>query len=537
MYTSYSTLQRKQLTKQVYTDTQSTYLLVYAPGRHQALEHALENQLHRKFRLVTELAPALTDSVEGVLLVSEDLECTSTALTYFAGALRTGADLVVCDAAFGFDGSTALYLSTQHIPCSRCAMVSRKLLDRIRAAARGRDSVTELLRLATAMAENCRRIPESLLHFRRELCADDVFSASGKRALILSHELTMTGAPIVLVSAVPVLRSMGFEVVVLGPADDGSLPLFLDAGAAVVTRSDCVMSSSLWGLATSADFVLANTVVEAAAVSTLNGSFVPVLWWLHDAFAGYPFIAHRIPKTLDSNVHVCAVGSHATAAMHSVRPDFNIEQLIYGLPDYAQESFPVYDISYAGGRPLFVTVGSFEPRKGQDIFCNAIRLLKPEVRQKAAFLFVGKAADKSLKSAVDALVPGHRVLPQAAGTPGDQVPDGSVHLCGVRLPRRPHAHLCHRGPDLRQALHRVGAHRHCRADHRGRGRLCVPGRRPRPAGKGAGTCHPAPRSAGRHEGRLPENVREILLQRSLCCHPDAAGERADHLSVRCFCAA
>ena len=93
MYSSYSTLQRKQLTKQVYTDTQSTYLLVYAPGRHQALEHALENQLHRKFRLVTELAPALTDSVEGVLLVSEDLECTSTALTYFAAALRTGADL------------------------------------------------------------------------------------------------------------------------------------------------------------------------------------------------------------------------------------------------------------------------------------------------------------------------------------------------------------------------------------------------------------------------------------------------------------
>ena len=41
-----------------------------------------------------------------------------------------------------------------------------------------------------------------------------------------------------------------------------------------------------------------------------------------------------------------------------------------------------------------MTVGSFEPRKGQDIFCNAIRLLKPEVRQKAAFLFVGKAADK-----------------------------------------------------------------------------------------------------------------------------------------------
>ena len=241
--------------------------------------------------------------------------------------------------------------------------MSRALLDKVRAAARGKDSVTELLRLAHAMAQHSRCIPQALLHFRRELCADDVFSAKGRRALILSHELTMTGAPIVLVSAVPVLRSLGFEVVVLGPSDEGSLPLFLDAGAAVVTRPDCVTSSALWGLATSADFVLANTVVEAPVVNTLNGSFVPVLWWLHDAFAGYPFISHSIPKALGKNVHLCAVGSHATAAMHSVRPDFAIEQLIYGLPDYAAEQFPRYDISFAGGRPLFVTVGSLEHRK------------------------------------------------------------------------------------------------------------------------------------------------------------------------------
>ena len=404
MYTSYSTLQRKQLSKQVYTDTQSTYLLVYAPGRHKALETALQNQLHRKFRLVTQLEGELTPAVAGVLLVSEDVECTPTALTYFAAALREGADLAICDASFGFDGATALYLSTQHLPGSRCALVSRALLDEVRAAARGKDSVTELLRLAHSMAQHSCRIPQALLHFRRELCADDVFSAKGRRALILSHELTMTGAPIVLVSAVPVLRSLGFEVVVLGPADEGSLPLFLDAGAAVVTRPDCVTSSALWGLATSADLVLANTVVEAPVVNTLNGSFVPVLWWLHDAFAGYPFIAHSIPKALGKNIHVCAVGSHATAAMHSVRPDFEIEQLIYGLPDYAAEQFPRYDISFAGGRPLFVTVGSLEHRKGPDIFCNAIRLLPSAVREKAAFLFVGKAADKGMYNAVDSLV-------------------------------------------------------------------------------------------------------------------------------------
>lgn len=437
MYTSYSTLQRKQLSKQVYTDTQSTYLLVYAPGRHKALQAALQNQLHRKFRLVTQLEDELTPDVAGVLLVSEDVECTPTALTYFAAALREGADLAVCDASFGFDGSTALYLSTRHLPGSSCALVSRALLDKVRAAARGKDSVTELLRLAHAMAQHSRCIPQALLHFRRELCADDVFSAKGRRALILSHELTMTGAPIVLVSAVPVLRSLGFEVVVLGPSDEGSLPLFLDAGAAVVTRPDCVTSSALWGLATSADFVLANTVVEAPVVNTLNGSFVPVLWWLHDAFAGYPFIAHKIPRELGKNVHLCAVGSHATAAMHSVRPDFEIEQLIYGLPDYAAEQFPRYDISFAGGASPLCDgrlagtpqgSGHLLQRHPAAALCSAGKSCLPFCGQSR------RQGDVQRRGQLGAGLSPDRFLPQAAGAPGGQILDGAVQLRGVRLP-------------------------------------------------------------------------------------------------------
>ena len=403
MYSSYTTLQRAQLAKQEYLDTQEVFLGVYAPGRNAALKASLQDQLHRKFLLTDSLRPEALGSVVGVLLVREDLFLMSTALSCFADALRSGADYVTSDAVFGYSGVTTLYHSQGFAACPGCALVSRELLRRCQAEARDPENPVELLTLAAKLSRSHVCLPLALAHYERDICAEDVWSVKGKRVFIMSHLLDMTGAPIVLVSAVPVLRSMGFEVVVLGPADAGSLPLFLDAGAAVVTPRHCVMNSSLWALATSADFVLATTVVEAAAVSTLNGSFVPVLWWLHDAFAGYPFIAHKIPKTLGSNVHVCAVGSHATAAMHSVRPDFSIEQLIYGLPDYAQESFPPYDISYAGGRPLFVTVGSFEPRKGQDIFCNAIRLLKPEVGQKAAFLFVGKAADKSLKNAVDAL--------------------------------------------------------------------------------------------------------------------------------------
>ena len=97
----------------------------------------------------------------------------------------------------------------------------------------------ELLALAAQLCTKPALIPQALLHYERGICAEDAFSAHGKRAFIMSHVLDMTGAPIVLVSAVPVLRSMGYEVLVLGPSDGGSLHLFLDAGASVITRSSC----------------------------------------------------------------------------------------------------------------------------------------------------------------------------------------------------------------------------------------------------------------------------------------------------------
>ena len=339
MYNNYTPLQQRQLALQEYSNTQSTYLLVCASARSTALKATLTDQLHRKFRLVDRLGGELTASVDGVLLAAEDVELMSTALMYFAKALQDGADYAVCNAVFGFGGATALYQSQPLQAQNRCAVISRTLLERCRAAAHDPENVPELLALAAQLCTKPTLIPQALLHYERGICAEDAFSAHGKRAFIMSHVLDMTGAPIVLVSAVPVLRSMGYEVLVLGPSDGGSLHLFLDAGASVITRSSCRNVSDAWGMALCADFVIANTVVMARAVRALSGTAVPVLWWLHDAFAGYPFISHSIPKALGKNVHLCAVGSHATAAMHSVRPDFEIEQLIYGLPDQTLEQW------------------------------------------------------------------------------------------------------------------------------------------------------------------------------------------------------
>ncbi len=188
----------------------------------------------------------------------------------------------------------------------------------------------------------------------------------------MSHVLDMTGAPIVLVSAVPVLRSVGYEVLVLGPSDGGSLHLFLDAGASVITRSSCRNVSDAWGMALCADFVIANTVVMARAVRALSGTAVPVLWWLHDAFAGYPHtLPTRSPPSWE-NVRGLLGGQpcrqrHARRAARVRDPAAHLRPARLT----RQKTSRSTDLGYANGRPLFVaTVGSFERRKGQDIFCK-----------------------------------------------------------------------------------------------------------------------------------------------------------------------
>lgn len=125
MYSRYTTLQRAQLAKQEYLDTQDVFLAVYAPGRRASLEASLHDQLHRKFLLAEDLSSGSLGSARGVLLAKEDLSLMPTALSCFADALRSGADYVTSDAVFGYAGATALYHSPSFAACPGCALVSR----------------------------------------------------------------------------------------------------------------------------------------------------------------------------------------------------------------------------------------------------------------------------------------------------------------------------------------------------------------------------------------------------------------------------
>ena len=402
MYSQYNLLQSTKLHEQQYMDTQMVKLGIYSPNRDSLLKASLECQLHGNYYVSTSIAEIMETDCEGVLIVEEDAELMSIALMNYANAIAEGADFVYSDEVYGANLETTCFRSEPlDCKCTHVAMVSKKLFLKV---IEKTNDIHRMICVAAQLATNVNYIPSALVSYRRPIVASDLFSENKKRALVLCHEFSMTGAPIVLVSAMPILKSKGYEVVVVGPEYDGATQLFLETGVTVIVNEQRMHDDSVYGIALHSDFVLANTVVEADSVGMLSGSSVPVLWWLHDAFLGYPFIEHRLPKRQADNVKICAVGKHATAAMHSVRSDFEIEQLIYGLPDYAKDDFEWHDFKVEKEKVFFAIVGSFETRKGQDILAEAISMLSPEEVAKTVFLFVGNVLEQSVFLEVEKLV-------------------------------------------------------------------------------------------------------------------------------------
>lgn len=224
-----------------------------------------------------------------------------------------------------------------------------------------------------------------------------------RRILVLTHELSLTGAPIVLQEACTnVLKPAGYELFVAAPESGRILGAYLDADIPVMI-SPALLNKELSHvsvLAHTFDLVIVNTNVLWAAACVLNTMSVPVLWWIHDAESGYQRVKAYMPKALEKNMHVYCVGEYAKEALLKHQPAYrNVQTMIYGVRD--ENAVPVLRKAKTDDRVEFVCIGSISERKGQDILCRAIGLLPEDVRKNCRFTIVGKVMEKPVFSYVE----------------------------------------------------------------------------------------------------------------------------------------
>ena len=229
----------------------------------------------------------------------------------------------------------------------------------------------------------------------------DMNSFPALRVLVFFHETTWSGAPIQLLHLVIWLKGSGWEVAAAVPkpttAESGPISLALTRAGVqifpIVDLSQPPNFAELEALCARFDVVIANTLVMWAAVRAANEQNIPALWYIHESLVAQQLIAQNpaiVPALALADVLV--MPTRRTAQLYALFTNRPIEVVPYGIPAAPiPRDLPSRDPDLI----RFLLLGTYEPRKGQDVFLEAIKQLRRSVGTRASFQMAGRVLDHS----------------------------------------------------------------------------------------------------------------------------------------------
>ena len=223
------------------------------------------------------------------------------------------------------------------------------------------------------------------------------YNSTDKIFLLISHEASLTGAPIALLSLGEVLINRGFKVIYLTPKSGPLISIIKKKNIPIViyerlntkflqTRRDAVfwLKDYFYG-------VVCNTIITAPTVDELNKTQTKVVWWIHEAKQSYSETYKKyIPDSLSKNIRVISVSDYADSTLKMYR-EYDTDVMYYPLKDCTN-----FECVTKNKIKKFACVGTLQHRKGQDILLKAIELLKADNVYDFEIVFVGQSADQEI---------------------------------------------------------------------------------------------------------------------------------------------
>ena len=203
-----------------------------------------------------------------------------------------------------------------------------------------------------------------------------------KKVLLISHELTYTGAPLSLLQIAQTLKNLGYEIVTISLKKGLLGKEFKKIGKFYITKN---IKQTLRHAAF-CDIAIANTLAtyeEYNAVSKL----IPTAWMCREPHS-----------YLEKNIIMRRIFEHAEniyCMSEFSRQEFlpynsNINVIKHGFID----KFEHFQKNNNLKKINFAIIGSIDERKGQDILLKAIRLLDDKIKRKTKFYIIGKCLNK-----------------------------------------------------------------------------------------------------------------------------------------------
>lgn len=221
---------------------------------------------------------------------------------------------------------------------------------------------------------------------------------SSRSILIVSHETTLSGAPILLAQLIGQLRARGWAVSVITPEDGPAAELFRAQGAEMIFAPQLLLDASYRDLRQRAlqfDVILANTLATWQAVQAAHLEHTPIVWYLHETEVGRQLLP-QIPLLQPSLPLADFIVTPTKRAAEIYQP-FSprpVQVVPHGYPDLPP-------VARDNGQTFtFLTLATYESRKGQDVLAKAIAKMDAATRWRARFQMAGRTLDPEFRERV-----------------------------------------------------------------------------------------------------------------------------------------
>lgn len=243
-----------------------------------------------------------------------------------------------------------------------------------------------------------------LLNLQVELHKANLRTDIHDNFLLITHELSFTGAPLVLLPVVNYLLKNNKKVTVVSIKDGKLRNYFATIGI------DCFLFKDIYNqqaeflsLANNYSTVICNTIVTSPFYDLLKHTDKNIIWWVHE---GKELLTHinvmkklnginSLYRTVSDAKDIYAVSEYSKRFLKSYNTN-NINILNYGVEDFYIEG--IKRENQIQDKINIALIGTVEHRKGVDILLKVVNNLPEEYRNK---IFVKIIGNDSLPYALD----------------------------------------------------------------------------------------------------------------------------------------
>ena len=213
------------------------------------------------------------------------------------------------------------------------------------------------------------------------------------RVLLCAHDLSLSGAPIVLLEVAKALRADGMLVVVAAPRAGPLAERLVSDGIPVIVDGDITANPELsHRFLRGFDVIGANTVLTWRVVHAAKGMGKPCVWLIQEPRFGLKIIEAGGRRAKEAFQHADRIvfPSQGTAELYERYGGVSRHIAIhYGISDVREEIIEA-PIQHRNEWIRVVSVRSLEPRKAQHVLLDALERLAPETRKRIQLLLVGR---------------------------------------------------------------------------------------------------------------------------------------------------